>query len=292
MVAISVERKTAIITSFVAFLLAIAKFIAGVATGSMAVLSSAIDSLLDMAMSLFNLFAIQQSELDPNATFNYGRGKIEGIAALVEGALIACSGAFIIYQSVLNLIDKKPIEDLGMALLAMALSAIVTICLVVGLTLSAKKTKSLIIRADLLHYKSDLWTNIGVIVSLGLIAVSGWHFIDGAVSISIAAFIIFGAYNIIRDGVFTLMDRSIDEPLVSRIREVLRTAPRVSGYHYLRTRKSAKIYYVEAHLVFCEAISLKDAHDASDYVEREIAALEPNAKWLITVHLDPSDDSA
>ncbi|MDR2638339.1 MAG: cation diffusion facilitator family transporter, partial [Helicobacteraceae bacterium] len=148
------------------------------------------------------------------------------------------------------------------------------------------------IRADLLHYKSDLWTNIGVIVSLGLIALSGWHFIDGAVSIAIAIFIIFGAYKIIREGVLTLMDCAIDEPLLNQIRQILANAPRVENYHSLRTRKSAKTYLVEAHLVFCEAISLKDAHDTSDYAESAIAALDPNAKWLITIHLDPRDDSA
>lgn len=289
--AMSIERKSTILTTSAAFLLAIAKFAAGILTGSMAVISSAIDSFLDMAMSLFNYYAVKQSELNPNETFNYGRGKIEGLAALIEGVLIACSSAFIVYQSVRNLIDDKQIEALNAAILTMVASAAATACIVAGLTLAHKKTKSLIVRADLLHYKSDLWTNIGVIVSLWLIAVSGFHFIDGAVSVAIALFIAVGAYKIAREGVLTLMDCAIEEPLLSRIREVVRSAPRASGYHYLRTRKSAKTYVVEVHLVFSEAISLNDAHDTSDYVENAISALEPNAKWLITVHLDPRDDS-
>ncbi|MDR2152804.1 MAG: cation diffusion facilitator family transporter [Helicobacteraceae bacterium] len=289
--AMSLERKSTFLTSAAAFLLAAAKLIAGILTGSMAVISSAIDSLLDMTMSLFNYYAVKQSELNPNETFNYGRGKIEGIAALIEGALIACSSAFIIYQSVRNLIDGKQIEALGAAILTMTVSMIATACIVAGLTLAGRQTKSLIIRADLLHYKSDLWTNFGVIVSLGIIALSGLHFIDGAVSIAIALFIAFGAYKIIKEGVLTLLDRAIEEPLLSQIREIVANAPRACGYHYLRTRKSAKTYVVEAHLVFDETISLKDAHDTSDYVETAIAALDKNAKWLITVHLDPRDDS-
>jgi cation diffusion facilitator family transporter len=184
------------------------------------------------------------------------------------------------------LIDGKEIEALGAAILTMTAFMIVTACIVAGLALAHKRTKSLIIRADLLHYKSDLWTNIGVIVSLGLIALSGLHFIDGAVSIAIALFIAVGAYKIVQECVLTLMDRAIEEPLLSQICEIVQNAPRI-----LRTRKSAKTYVVEAHLVFDETISLKDAHDTSDYVESAIAALDKNAKWLITVHLDPYDDS-
>jgi cation diffusion facilitator family transporter len=289
-VPLSIERKSAILSSATAFLLAIAKFAAGILTGSMAVMSSAIDSFLDMAMSLFNYFAVKQSELNPNEVFNYGRGKIEALAALIEGALIALSGAFIIYQSARNLIDEKPIDDLSAAVWTMAFSAIVTLALVAALTLAVKKTNSLIVRADLLHYKSDLWTNVGIIVSLGLIALSGFHFIDGVISIAIAFFIIFGAYKIAREGVLTLLDRAIEEPLLSQICDVVKNAPLASGYHYLRTRKSGKTYMVDVHLVFNDSISLKEAHDTSDYVEKAIADLDAKAKWLITAHLDPRDD--
>ncbi|MDR1912037.1 MAG: cation diffusion facilitator family transporter [Helicobacteraceae bacterium] len=289
--ALSIERKSTIITSATAFLLSIAKFMAGILTGSMAVITSAIDSLLDMAMSLFNLFAVKQSELNPNETFNYGRGKIEGLAALFEGILIAFSGAFIIYQSARNLIDAKPIGDLGAAIWAMIFSIVVTTCLIIGLTMALRKTNSLILKADLLHYKSDLWTNIGIIVSLGLIALSGWHFIDGVISIAIAIFILFGAFKIACEGVLTLLDRAIEEPLLSAICAIIQKAPLVKSYHSLRTRKSAKTYIIDVHLVFNDDISLIEAHDSSDFVENAIAALEPNAKWLITVHLDPKDDS-
>ncbi|MDR3347589.1 MAG: cation diffusion facilitator family transporter [Helicobacteraceae bacterium] len=289
--ALSLERKATAIAGFVAFTMAIVKFVAGLVSGSMAVISSAIDSLLDMTMSLFNLYAVKTSEMNADDTFNYGRGKIEGIAALVEGALIAFSGAFIIYQSARNILERKTLESLESALAVMLCSATVTLLLVLFLRYVGRKTNSLIIRADLLHYKSDLYTNIGIILSLGLIAINGWHIIDSLVSIAIAAFIIVSAYKIAKEGIMVLLDRAIEEPLLSQIIAVINNVPNVRSYHYLRTRRSAKTYVVDVHLVFNDSILLKDAHAASDFVESAIAALIPEAKWLITVHLDPYDDS-
>ncbi|GHV05257.1 cation transporter [Campylobacterota bacterium] len=289
--ALSIERRSTMIASACALAMAVLKCVVGVATGSMAVLSSAIDSLLDMAMSVFNTYALKNAEMAADTTFNYGRGKMEGLAALVEGGLIALSGAFIIYQSVSRLIDEREVEALGDALVVMIVCTAITLALVLYLAAVLKRSNSLIIRSDLLHYKSDLWTNLGIIVSLALVGLTGWHSIDAIVSIAIACVITYGAYKIVRDGVLTLLDRAIEEPLYSQIVAIVENAPRVSSYHYLRTRRSAKTSMVDVHLVFNEAISLKDAHTVSELVEEQIAALDTKAKWLITVHLDPCDDS-
>lgn len=289
--AMSLPHKATIVASVTAFLLAIAKFAVGIATGSMAVLASAIDSLLDMLMSLFNLYAVKNSEKEADELFNYGRGKIEGLASLLEGTLIGFSGLFIIYQSGVNLIEAREIESLDTALWVMIVSTIVTAALVLFLAHVGKKTNSLVVRADTLHYRSDLYTNVGIIVSLGVIFLTQWHWVDAVVSIAIAAFIIASAYKIANEGVMMLLDRALEPELLEQIRQVIEAAPKVQSYHYLRTRRSANTNLVDVHLVFNEAILLKDAHVISDWVEDRIRLLDEQARWLITVHLDPKDDS-
>ncbi|MDR2904578.1 MAG: cation diffusion facilitator family transporter [Helicobacteraceae bacterium] len=287
----NIVKIATISASLTAFVLVAAKLVTGLATGSMAVVSSAVDSLLDMAISLFNLYAVKTSEKKPDEEFNYGRGKIEGLAALFEALLIAASGAFIIWQSAQKLIAGEEIDDPDSAIFVMIFSAVATLALVIFLSRVAKATNSLIVKSDLLHYKSDLWTNIGIIAAIGIIWLTGWHFIDGAISIVIACFIIFGAFKIAKEGVFMLLDHAIEEPLLSEILRIIESAPNSRSHHYLRTRRSANVYVVDCHIVFNETISLREAHDASDYVEEAIAALKPEAKWLITIHLDPRNDS-
>lgn len=287
----SLPHKATFVASVTAFMMAVAKFAVGMGTGSMAVLASAIDSLLDMLMSLFNLYAVKNSEKEADETFNYGRGKIEGLASLFEGALIGLSGLFIVYQSGVNLLQSRRIGDLDVALWVMIASTLVTAALVLFLAHVGRKTNSLVVRADTLHYRSDLYVNVGIIASLGAILLTDWHWIDGVVSIAIAAFIIVSAYKIAQEGVMMLLDRALEAELIERIKRVIESAPKVQSYHYLRTRRSANMYLVDVHLVFNEAILLKDAHAVSDWVEAKIRALDEGARWLITVHLDPKDDS-
>lgn len=289
--AMSLPHKATFVASVTAFMMAVAKFAVGMGTGSMAVLASAIDSLLDMLMSLFNLYAVKNSEKEADETFNYGRGKIEGLASLFEGALIGLSGLFIVYQSGVNLLQSRRIGDLDVALWVMIASTLVTAALVLFLAHVGRKTNSLVVRADTLHYRSDLYVNVGIIASLGAILLTDWHWIDGVVSIAIAAFIIVSAYKIAQEGVMMLLDRALEAELIERIKLVIESAPKVQSYHYLRTRRSANMYLVDVHLVFNEAILLKDAHAVSDWVEAKIRALDEGARWLITVHLDPKDDS-
>lgn len=287
----TLPHKATLIASITAFVMTSAKIAVGIITGSMAVIASAIDSLLDMLMSLFNLYAVKNSEKSPDEIFNYGRGKIEGLASLFEGSLIALSGFFIIYQSTQNLLERKEIVSLDIALLVMILSTIATLFLVLFLGFVSKKTNSLVIKADSLHYKSDLYVNIGIIISLIFIYFGGWHWIDSAVSIFIALFIIASAYKIAKEGVLMLLDRALEEHLISGIRQIVEEEPQVRSYHYLRTRKSANMNLVDIHLVFSDEIMLLDAHKISDRVEDRIKALDESVRWIITVHLDPKDDS-
>ncbi|MDR0747590.1 MAG: cation diffusion facilitator family transporter [Helicobacteraceae bacterium] len=288
---LSLPKKATILASITALFIALIKFAAGVASGSMAVLSSAIDSLLDMAISLFNLYAVKISEMGEDGHFNYGRDKIEGLSALLEAVVIGATGIYIIVQSVSNIVEGKRLEMVDAAIWAMLFSTVITAFLIRFLFSCWRKTQSTIIYSDLQHYKSDLFTNIGIIISLILIALSDFSALDSIVSIVIAVFIVYNAKKVAAVGVVMLLDRAIDKPLLDRIENVLKSTSNMLGYHNLRTRKSAHTYVVDVHLVFNEESSLKEAHDVSDYVEKEIANLDRSSKWFITVHLDPKDDS-
>ena len=260
-------------------------------SGSVVVLASAIDSVLDMIISLFNMFAIKNAQKAVDEEYNYGRGKIEGLASLFEGIIIILSGFFIIYQAIHNLIEEKPIAHLDYAMGVMVVSIVLTGFLVLFLNSVAKKTNNMVIKADALHYKSDLYTNIGIIVSLALIHLTGLAVIDAVVSMMVALYIIVKAYELVKESYWVLMDRALEEEMVQKIRQVLDGIRGMSSYHYLRTRRSAHFNAVDVHLVFDEKISLKDAHVISDEVEARIRALDPHSGWYFNVHLDPRDDS-
>ncbi|RXJ88607.1 cation-efflux pump, partial [Malaciobacter molluscorum] len=132
------------------------------ASGSVAVLASAIDSVLDMFVSLFNYFAIHNSEKPADETFNYGRGKIEALASVIEGTIITISGLFLLYQAIEKAITGETSKYLGISLTIMIISLVITILLVLFLNNVAKKTDNMVIKADVLHYKTDVYTNLAV----------------------------------------------------------------------------------------------------------------------------------
>ncbi|MGM0623767.1 MAG: cation diffusion facilitator family transporter [Campylobacterota bacterium] len=287
----TLQKKATIVSSIVAFFLALTKLIVGFISGSVAVLASAIDSLLDLVISLFNYFAIKNSEKPADDTFNYGRGKIEGIAGVIEGTIIVMSGLFILYQSIDNIISQKVLGAMGISLGVMVFSFVATLGLVTFLNIVAKKTNNLVIKADALHYKTDLYSNGVILFSLVFIYFTDFYLIDSILGIVIAIYIIYSASSLIKTGVLNLMDIALDEQIVAKIEEVIASDARVNDYHDLRTRESGSRYFVDVHLVFDETMLLLTAHDISDSINAKIRQIEPQKEWVINMHLDPKDDS-
>ncbi|MGM0534164.1 MAG: cation diffusion facilitator family transporter [Campylobacterota bacterium] len=287
----TLQKKATVVSSLVAFLLACIKLIFGVISGSVAVLASAIDSLLDLGISLFNYFAIKNAEKPADDTFNYGRGKIEGIAGVAEGVIIAASGLFIFYQSIQNIIDNQKLTSLNSSLTVMVISFLVTLGLVVFLNYVARKTDNIVIKADALHYKTDLYSNAVILISLAVIYFTQFYLIDSILGIAISLYIIYSALGLIKTGVLNLMDIALDDALVEQIERIITKDSRVRSYHDLRTRASGNRHFVDAHLVFDEQILLADAHDISDAINDKIRELDPDKEWIINMHLDPRDDS-
>lgn len=286
----TLQRKATIVSTSVAALLTIIKLVVGIASGSVAVLASAVDSVLDMFVSIFNYFAIHNSEKPADKNFNYGRGKIEALASVIEGTIIAMSGLFLLYQAVDKAIEGKVSSYLEESLIIMIISLVITILLVLYLNYVAKKTKSMVIKADALHYKTDVYTNAAVLISLILIQFTGYEIIDVIVGGGISLFIIYSAYELIRDGVLILLDKSIESEQVDQIVEIIKSEDKINTYHLLKTREAGHQTFVEVHLVFDCLITLMDAHRVSDRVEDKIRKIDIDKDWIINIHMDPYDD--
>ena len=284
------QKKATVVSSSVAAVLTLIKLVLGIASGSVAVLASAVDSVLDMFVSIFNYFAISNSEKPADKIFNYGRGKIEALASVIEGTIITISGLFLLYQAVDKAINGEVSQYLNISIYVMIISLIITISLVLYLNHIAKKTNSMVIKADALHYKTDVFSNIAVLVSLILVTFTGYELIDVFVGGGIALYIIYSAYELIHDGILVLLDRAVDEELVKKIEQIIKENDRVNAYHLLKTREAANQTFVEVHLVFDCIITLMDAHRASDSIEYKIKKLDKNRNWIINIHMDPYDD--
>jgi len=205
----SPQKKATIVSSSVATLLVFVKLIIGISSGSVAVLASAIDSLLDTLVSIFNFFAIKKSEENPDDDYQYGKGKIQAIAAVIEGTVITISGLYIIYVGIKKLIEGSHTSLLMPSIFAMLISIVITYFLVQYLLRIAKQTDNLVIKADALHYKTDLWSNAAVLLALGLVYLTDLDWIDALFGIGIWLYIIYSAYEIIVEGVEILLDRDL-----------------------------------------------------------------------------------
>ncbi|NWF66231.1 MAG: cation transporter [Campylobacterales bacterium] len=286
----TLQKKATIVATITAGNLAVIKLVFGIMSGSVAILASAIDSVLDLVISLFNYFAVNTAEKNPNEKFNYGFGKIEALAGVFEGSLIGFSGLYILYQAFSNYTTGTEIVNLESSIIVMIISMVVTFCLVWFLNYVYKKTGSLVIKSDSLHYKTDLLTNASVLVSLGLVYLTSLNIIDSLVGGAIAIYIVYSAIGIIKESVFVLMDKSIDDEMIAQIEEIIKSKNRVSSFHCLKTRSAGNNIFVDVHVVFDKEILLYDAHKVGDKIEDEIAKLDNSKEWVINIHLDPVDD--
>ena len=285
------EKKATLISTSTAGILVILKIGVALFSGSIAVLASAIDSMLDLFVSLFNYFALHNSEKNPDSKFQFGRSKVEPLAAVVEGAVILLSALFILYNALLKIVHPKALEHMQESVIVMLLSFVITLLLVIFLKYVAKKTNNLVIRSDALHYQTDLLSNGAVLFTLAAVSYTGEQLIDPILGISISLYMTYSAIPIIKDGVLMLLDAALPQEDIETIEQILESEPVIQNYHYLQTRESASHVFISVHLVFNVSISLYDAHVVSDKVEAKIKEHFKDKKTHILMHMDPYDDS-
>jgi cation diffusion facilitator family transporter len=288
------EKKATIVSTSVAGTLVIIKMTVGILSGSIAVLASAIDSFLDLIVSIFNYFALHNAEKDPDENFNFGRNKIEPLAAVIEGSVISFSALFILYESLVKITHPREMSFMSESIWVMLVSLVITIALVIFLNYVAKKTNNMVIKADALHYKTDIFSNGAVLVALALISMTGEQLIDPILGIGIAIFMIYSSIPIIKEGILMLLDAALPEKDNNKIKEILNysiSKNETTDYHFLQTRESGSHIYVSVHVVFNISISLYDAHLISDQLELKIKEVFQDKKVHIMIHMDPYDDS-
>jgi cation diffusion facilitator family transporter len=288
------EKKATVVSTSVAALLVLIKMTVGILSGSIAVLASAIDSFLDLTVSLFNYFALSNAEKNPDENFNFGRNKIEPLAAVIEGTVISLSATFILYEALVKIAHPRDMNFMFESIAVMSVSIIITALLVAFLNYVAKKTNNMVIKADALHYKTDLYSNGAVLVALALVSMTGEQLVDPILGVGIAVYMIYSSIPIIKEGILMLLDAALPEEDIQKIKKVLQDSinkGESTDYHFLQTRESGSHIFISVHVVFNVSISLYDAHFIADKLELEIKKLFEDKKVHILMHMDPYDDS-
>jgi len=270
----------------VAAVLIVAKIGAYLVTDSVALLSTLIDSLLDAAASVINMFAVRHALTPADREHRFGHGKAESLAGLGQSAFIAGSAVFLIFEAGHRLYDVQPVHNSMIGIAVMAFSIVVTIVLVGFQRYVVRTTRSIAISADALHYFGDLLVNGSVILSLFLGMQFGWHVLDPIFAIGIACFIVISAWQIARQSLNQLMDRELPDHTRERIKEVVLAHPHVIAMHDLRTRIAGPTLFIQLHLEMDPEITLVRAHEISDSVEARLLNAFPGAEVII--HEDPA----
>jgi len=262
------------------------KLSAWLITGSVALLGSLIDSLLDVAASAVNMLAVRQALVPPDREHRFGHGKAEPLAALGQAAFITGSAAFLTLEAIDHLTHRRPVTDTMTGIVVMALSIAATLALVGYQRSVIRRTRSLAIAADSLHYAGDVLVNTAVIVSLLLTGWLGWSLIDPLFAFGIAAYVFWNAAKIGRQALDLLMDREFPERERQRIRTIALEHPAVRAVHDLRTRSAGPQTFIQFHLELDGKMTLGEAHHISDTVEAAVMAAFPGAEVII--HQDPA----
>lgn len=268
-----------------ALLLIVVKLVAFVLTDSVSILSTLIDSLLDAAASLVNLVAVRHALVPADREHRFGHGKAEPLAAMVQAAFITGSAIFLVIEAVPRLFTPHPVSHSGIGIGVMAFSIVATLALVTLQRRVIRRTGSLAISADQLHYLGDVLVNGAVIVALILATQLGWTFADPLFGIGIAAYILYNAWQIAAGALDMLMDRELPEDERERIRGVIRQRAGVLGLHDLRTRASGPQIFIQCHIELAGDQTLLQSHAIADAVEQDLRDAFPGAEVII--HQDP-----
>jgi ferrous-iron efflux pump FieF len=269
----------------VAGILIAAKFAAWLETGSVALLSSLVDSLLDAVASLVNLVAIRHAMSPADREHRFGHGKAEPLAVLGQSAFITGSALLLLAEAVKRLIRPLPVENPPAGIAVMIFSIAVTIGLVLYQRHVVRQTGSIAITADELHYRSDLVLNLSVIGALILGSILGFPRLDPLFGAAIGIWIIYSAVRLARLSLFQLMDHELPDDEREKIRAIVQSHPDVVAAHDLRTRVAGPTAFIQIHIEMDGALSLIRAHEISDEVEANLRSAYPHAEVII--HQDP-----
>jgi cation diffusion facilitator family transporter len=270
--------------------LIVLKVVAGLITGSVAIITEAIHSSVDLAASFIAFFSVRQAETPADARHRYGHEKFENVAAAAEGVLILVGSVVIVFAAVRSLIRGPHLESLGLGIGVVAFATATNLVISTWLYRQARSTQSSALEADAAHLRTDAFTSLGVFVGLALAKLTGAHWLDPAVAIVIAAAIVVTGLRIVAGSWGVLVDEALpDEEQIAIEDAIVAFAGRgVVGYHQLRTRRAGARRYVDLHVQFRSGTSLEEAHGTAHALQDEIERRLPGGTDVL-IHLEPAD---
>lgn len=261
-------------------------------TGSVGLLSDAAESTVNLVAAVVALIALTVAAKPATERFLYGRSKAEYFSAAIEGLMIFVAAAFILVTSVERFIRPQPLENLGIGLVVLIIAGLVN--LVVGLLLirAGKRHRSITLRADGRHLMTDVITSAGVLVGVGLVALTGWERLDALVAFAVGVNIILTGISLMRESLSGLMDEALSDEDHTAITEVLRARAEdgVTAFHGLQTRQSGRQKFMNVHVLVPDEWTVKVGHDYIEGLESELQAALPDLTVL--THLEPISDPA
>ena len=280
------NRIAAVASVGTASILIVAKLAGWIATGSVALLASLADSCIDALASLATLFIVQRAAEPPDRAHRYGHGKAEPIGALLQAAFLTGSALIVTSEAIQRLITPEPLTYRGVGIAVMVVAILLTSVLVLFQRAVIRRTGSLAIGADRVHYLSDLFTNLAVIGAIGISWLTDWPYADPLFACLIVAFLLRGAASIGRRALDMLMDRELPPPERAKIHALAANHPDIRGVHDLRTRRAGSDVFIEVHLEIDGRLPLSRAHEIAHEVEDRILGAFPGAS--VALHQEPA----
>jgi len=281
-------RWASIASMSVATVLIVAKTAAWLVTDSVGMLSSLIDSALDLVSSMITFIAIRLALAPADADHRFGHGKAEALAGMAQAGFITASAGGLLLTVVDRFLHPRPVQEEFVGALVSAFAIVLTFALMLFQGYVVRRTSSLAISADRAHYTTDFVTNIAVGIGIWLASRLDEPRIDLAVAVGVALYLGIGAWSIGRHSIDVLMDRELPTEDRQKILDIARRHPGVRSVHDLRTRSSGLHQFIQLHLVLHPSMSLGRAHVMSDSVESAIREAFPQAE--VMVHIDPYND--
>jgi cation diffusion facilitator family transporter len=265
------------------------KVIAGTVTGSVAILTEAVHSSIDLVASIVALFSVRKADEPADESHRYGHQKMENLAAAIEGILILVGSAAIAFAAIRRLVGHGRVHTIGLGIAVVAFSIAVNVVVSTVIARNARLTGSEALNADAAHLRTDALTSAAVLVGLALVKVTGAQWLDPVVALAVASAIVVTGVRLLTRSSRVLVDEALPGHEVAAIRSAVEAfAPRgVVGYHELRTRRAGSRRYVDLHVQFRAGTSLESAHRTAHELQDLIAARLHRADVLI--HLEPAD---
>lgn len=281
----SLMRAATLASVCVAVFLILIKMVAYTLTGSVTLLSSLLDSFLDSLASIINLIAVRHALEPADEEHRFGHGKAEALAGFSQAGFIIASSGFLMFEAIRRLYNPQPLVYANIGIIVIVISLVATFVLVQFQHYVVKKTGSVAIKADSIHYMSDFLLNGIVIVSLVLVSQLQMWWIDSVLAMGIAVYILWSARDIALRSIDQLMDRELGDDDRERIIEIVKGHSQVIDIHELRTRQSGRDIFIQFHLDLDKHLKLSEAHGIAEDVHKRLLEAYPEADILI--HEDP-----